>query len=71
MEESLLGRPDLFVGTFAEKLLTYALGRGMESYDAPAVRHILRESEKDDFRLSSVILAVVNSQPFQMRKSLP
>lgn len=71
LEEALLGRPDLFVGTFTEKLLTYALGRGIETFDAPAVRSILREAEKDDFRISSVILAVVNSQPFQMRKSLP
>lgn len=71
LEQALLKRPHLFVGTFAEKLLTFALGRGIESYDAPAVRGILREAEGDDFKFSSVILAVVNSTPFQMRKTSP
>lgn len=69
LEQGLLKRPQLFVGTFAEKLLTFALGRGMEPYDAPAIRKIVREAEKDDFRFSSVILAIVNSTPFQMRNS--
>jgi len=70
LEEALLDRPDLFVGTLAEKMLTFALGRGIESYDAPAIRQILREAKKDDFKMHSVILAVVNSQPFQKRKTL-
>jgi hypothetical protein len=65
----LLRRPELFVGTFAEKLLTYALGRGIEYYDAPAVRKIVRDSRAEDFRISSIVLGVVNSQPFQMRTS--
>ncbi|MGZ8940848.1 MAG: DUF1585 domain-containing protein, partial [Limisphaerales bacterium] len=60
-----------FVGTLAEKLLTFALGRGIETYDAPAVRKIVRESEGDDFRFSSVIINIVQSTPFQMRKSSP
>ena len=71
LEEALLKRPDLFVGTLAEKLLTFALGRGIETYDAPAVRKIIRESEGDDFRFSSVIINIVKSTPFQMRKSSP
>ncbi|HVK59380.1 MAG TPA: DUF1588 domain-containing protein, partial [Candidatus Kapabacteria bacterium] len=71
LESALLKRPDLFVGTLAEKLLTFALGRGIETYDAPAVRKIIRDAQGDDFRFSSVIIAVVNSTPFQMRKSLP
>jgi hypothetical protein len=70
LEQALLKRPELFVGTMTEKLLTYALGRGVESYDAPAVRKILKESEADDFRFSAVIVAVVNSVPFKMRNSL-
>ena len=65
----MLRRPELFVGTFAEKLLTYALGRGVEYYDAPAIRAIVREARSQNFRISSIILGVVNSQPFQMRKS--
>ena len=71
LEKAILNRPELFVQTLAEKLLTYALGRGIETYDAPAVRRIIRQAEKDDFRMSSVILGVVQSQPFQMRKTLP
>jgi hypothetical protein len=69
LERALLSRPELFVGTFAEKLLTYALGRGVEYYDAPAIRAIVREAQSKDFRVSSLILGVVRSQPFQMRKS--
>jgi hypothetical protein len=70
LEETLLKRPDLFVGTFAEKLLTFALGRGMEPYDGPAIRKIVKEAEADDYKFSSVITAVVNSVPFKMRNSL-
>jgi hypothetical protein len=69
LEGALLRRPELFVGAFTEKLLTYALGRGVEYYDAPAVRAIVREAPAQDYRVSSIILGVVNSQPFQMRKS--
>jgi hypothetical protein len=70
LEQSLLKRPDLFVGTLAEKLLTFALGRGIETYDGPAIRKIVKDAEGDDFRFSSVIIAVVNSVPFKMRNSL-
>jgi hypothetical protein len=69
LEAALLRRPELFVGTFAEKLLTYALGRGVEYYDAPATRAIVRAARSQHFRMSSIILGVVKSQPFQMRKS--
>ena len=71
LEKAILGRQELFVRTLAEKLLTFALGRGVESYDAPAIRKIIRESAKDDYRMSSVILGVVQSRPFLMRKTLP
>jgi hypothetical protein len=69
LEAALLRRPELFVGAFAEKLLTYALGRGVEHYDASAVRAIVREASAQDYRSSTIILGVVNSQPFQMRNS--
>jgi len=69
LEAALLRRPELFVATFAEKLQTYALGRGVEYYDAPATRAIVRDSRAQNFRISSIILGVVNSQPFQMRTS--
>jgi hypothetical protein len=58
---------DRFVVTLTEKMLTYALGRGLEYYDAPAVRAIVREAAKNDYRFSSLILGVVQSAPFQMR----
>lgn len=69
LEQGLLDRPELFVGTMAEKLMTYAIGRGIEPSDAPAIRRIVREAKSNGFRFSSLILAVVNSQPFQMRES--
>jgi len=69
LEKALLSRPEIFVGTFAEKLMTYALGRGVEYYDAPAIRTIVRGSRADDFRVSSLVLAIVRSAPFQMRMS--
>ncbi|HMJ64956.1 MAG TPA: DUF1585 domain-containing protein, partial [Candidatus Binatia bacterium] len=62
--------PELFVNTFTEKLLTFALGRGIEYYDAPAVRQIVRDAQSKDFRFSAIILGVVNSTPFTMRGSL-
>ena len=65
----LLSRPELFAGTFSEKLLTYALGRGVEYYDAPAVRGVVRQAQGNDYRFSSFILGIVNSTPFQMRRS--
>ena len=69
LEDGLLSRPDLFVGRLTEKLLTFALGRGVEYYDAPAVRAIVREAEAEDYRFSSLILGIVKSVPFQMRNS--
>lgn len=69
LEKALLARPELFASTFVEKLLTYALGRGVEYYDAPAVRGIVRRAKSDDFRFSSFILSVAASTPFQMRRS--
>ena len=69
LETALLRRPELFVATFAEKLQTYALGRGVEYYDEPAIRTIVRDARAENFRISSLVLGVVKSQPFQMRKS--
>ena len=69
LQEALLARPELFVTTVAEKLLTFATGRGVEYYDGPAIRRIVREAEADDFRFSSLVLEIVNSTPFQMRKA--
>ncbi len=65
----LLGQEERFVETVTEKLLTYALGRGVEYYDAPAVRKIARDAADSDYRWSSVVLGIVESTPFQMRRS--
>lgn len=69
LEQGLLNRPEMFVGTMAEKLLTYALGRGVAHFDAPAIRKIVRDAKADGFRFSSLILGIVKSTAFQMRTS--
>ena len=69
LEESLLKRPEIFVGTLAEKLLTFALGRGVEHYDASAIRKVVREARPDDYRFSSLIVGIATSIPFTMRRS--
>ena len=65
----LLERREEFVMNVTEKLLTYAMGRGVEYYDAPAIRTIMRESAPSDYRWSSLIMGIVKSTPFQMRRS--
>jgi len=69
LEDALLQRPELFAATLTEKLLTFALGRGVEYYDAPAVRKILREAQPGGYHFSSLVLGIVHSVPFQMRRS--
>ncbi|OYW20816.1 MAG: hypothetical protein B7Z52_01875, partial [Burkholderiales bacterium 12-64-5] len=69
LEAALLRRPELFATALTENLLTFALGRGMEYYDAPAVRRIIHSAQKDDYRFSSLILGIVQSAPFQMRRT--
>jgi hypothetical protein len=67
LEGGLLRRPELFVGTLAEKLLTYAIGRKVDHHDAPAIRRIVRDARADNFSFSSLVLEIANSTPFQMR----
>jgi hypothetical protein len=69
LRELLLERPDDFVGTITEKLMRFALGRSLEYYDMPEVRGIVRAAAEDDYRWSSVILGVIKSAPFQMRRT--
>jgi hypothetical protein len=69
LEDALLRRPELFVATLTENLMTFALGRGIEYYDAPAVRKIVNDAEKGSYRFSSIILGIVKSVPFQMRRA--
>jgi len=70
LRKVLLSRPQQFVTTVSEKLLTYSLGRGLEYYDEPSVRKILRETAASDYRWSALILGIVKSDPFQMRRVL-
>ena len=64
----LLNRSEAFVTVIAEKLLSYALGRGLEYYDMPTVRSIVNEAAKSDYRFSALVRGVVKSVPFQMRR---
>lgn len=69
LEKALLTRPELFATTITEKLLTYSLGRGVEFSDAPAVRQIVRQTQKSDFRFSSFIQGIAGSPSFQLRRA--
>ncbi|MCY4509442.1 MAG: DUF1588 domain-containing protein, partial [Acidobacteria bacterium] len=69
LKAALLAHPERFVTTVTEKLLTYAVGRGVEHYDAPAVRAITRAAADDGYRLTTLILGVVESPPFRMRST--
>jgi len=71
LESAMLARPELFLTTLTEKLLVFGTGRGVTATDAPAVRAILRRAEADDYRLSSLIQAVVASDPFLKRRASP
>jgi hypothetical protein len=65
LRDALVKRPEIFVGTLTEKLLTYGLGRGVGYYDMPAVRKIVRDASVREYRFSSLVLAIASSVPFQ------
>jgi len=67
LRKVLLNHSDDFLTTLTEKLLTYALGRGLDAADAPAIRHIKREAAREHYRFASLIQGIVTSTPFQMR----
>src|SRR5881397_81362 len=67
LRQAVLGRSEQFVRTMTEMLLTYGLGRGVEYYDMPVVRSILKESARSNYRFSSLVLGIVKSTPFQMK----
>ena len=69
LREAFVSRGENFVTTVAEKLLTYAVGRGVESFDGPAVREIVDYAAQEEYRWSALIAGVVQSTPFQMRRS--
>ncbi len=67
LRQMLTSRPEVFVGVLIEKMLTYGLGRGVQYYDMPAVRSVVRDAARNDFRFSSIVLGIVKSAPFQMK----
>jgi hypothetical protein len=70
LRNALLARPEVFVGTVTEKLMTYALGRGLDPVDMPVVRSVLKGASKNNYAMQSIILGIVQSSPFQMRTKL-
>jgi hypothetical protein len=69
LRQEMTKRPEVFVGVLTERMLTYAVGRGLEHYDMPAVRAIVQDARSTDYRFSSIILGVVRSVPFQMKEA--
>ena len=69
LRKYLASHPDQFVTTVTEKLMTYALGRGIEEYDYPTIRRIVREAEPGNYKWSALVAAIAKSTPFQMRRS--
>src|SRR5262249_15946014 len=70
-QAELLRRPEQFAATVTEKLLTYALGRGLEPYDMPAVRRIVADTAPGQYKLSALIVGITKSVPFMMRTTEP
>jgi hypothetical protein len=69
LRRNLVAQPEVFVGVMTEKMLTYALGRGLEYYDMPAVRRVVRDAKSTDYRFSSIVLGIARSTPFQMKEA--
>jgi hypothetical protein len=67
LRKALVAHPEVFVRAMTEKMMIYALGRGLDGHDMPAVRAIMREAAPRDYRFSSLVLGVVHSVPFTMR----
>ena len=70
LRDAILSRPDVFVTTLTSRMLTYALGRGLEPSDMPVVRRVVKRAAQNDYRFASIILGIVESAPFQMRATL-
>ncbi len=68
LRNALASRPGIFAGVLTERLMTYALGRGIESSDMPAIRRILADAARNDYRFSSIVLGIVRSTPFEMKQ---
>ena len=71
LREALVKRPEIFVRTMTEKLMTYALGRGLDSKDVPHVRSVMRKASSDGYRFSSLVIGIVSSVPYQFKTIAP
>jgi hypothetical protein len=71
LKKVILSDPDAFAGAVTDKLLTYALGRGLKRYDKPAMEGILEQARADEYRFSSIVLGIVRSVPFTMERAGP
>jgi mono/diheme cytochrome c family protein len=69
LRQALLKRSDVFLGSFTESLMTYAVGRRVEAFDMPTIRKIIKDGKKNDYRMSSFIMGVINSPAFQMSRA--
>jgi hypothetical protein len=69
LKKALLARPDMFATTVTEKLFAYAMGRGIGPAEAPAIRRIVRNAATQDYKFSSLLVGIIESAPFQMRRS--
>jgi hypothetical protein len=69
LRKALVDHPETFITTLTQRLLTYGTGRGLEYFDAPTVRGIVRDAKSKDYKFSALVFGVVNSAPFQLRRS--
>jgi hypothetical protein len=67
LRKALLARPNVFATTFSEKLMTYGLGRGLDYADMPALRAVVRDAARNEYKFSSIVLGIVKSVPFQKK----
>jgi Protein of unknown function (DUF1585)/Protein of unknown function (DUF1588) len=70
LRNAILSRPEAFVTVLTERMMTYALGRGVEPSDMPVIRNIVKKAALNNYRLSSIIMGIIESAPFQMRTKL-
>jgi hypothetical protein len=71
LRDALARRPERFVNTVTEKMMTYALGRGLEYYDMPAIRRVVKDAARSDYRMQTIVLGIVKSYPFLNRRAEP
>jgi hypothetical protein len=68
LRQALMSRPQLFAQAITEKLMSFGLGRAVDAHDMPTVRKIVRQAEQDDYRFSSIVLGIINTDQFRMNK---